>query len=149
MQSTKLTIPRAPVFSAAPLFNCYSTKATKLSLSTLCGLHPTVTSIDSGPINDYDTSSAYALNILPINSNIRRADVRDPLPWIDGVDQIYHLACPASPVHFETQPIDILQTCFNGASNVLDYAVKQNARVLLASTSGKTARRKIPSIRTH
>lgn len=90
----------------------------------------------------------HALNILSINSNKRRADVRDPLPWIDGVDQIYHLACPASPVHFETQPIDILQTCFNGASNVLDYAVKQNARVLLASTSGKTTRRKIPSIRT-
>ncbi|KAF4341559.1 UDP-glucuronic acid decarboxylase 1 [Fusarium beomiforme] len=62
-------------------------------------------------------------------------DVRDPLPWIDGVEQIYHLACPASPVHFETQPIDILQTCFNGASNVLDYALKHNARVLLASTS--------------
>jgi hypothetical protein len=48
----------------------------------------------------------------------------------------WSLACPASPVHFETQPIDILQTCFIGASNVLDYAVKQNARVLLASTSG-------------
>ncbi|KAG5665494.1 hypothetical protein KAF25_009619 [Fusarium avenaceum] len=64
-----------------------------------------------------------------------QSDVRDPLPWIDGVEQIYHLACPASPVHFETRPIDILQTCFNGASNVLDYAVKHNARVLLASTS--------------
>ncbi|RSL84445.1 hypothetical protein CEP52_016429 [Fusarium oligoseptatum] len=64
-----------------------------------------------------------------------QSDVRDPLPSIVGVDQIYHLACPASPVHFETQPIDILQTCFNGATNVLDYAVKHNARILLASTS--------------
>ncbi|KAF4971597.1 hypothetical protein FSARC_1629 [Fusarium sarcochroum] len=66
-----------------------------------------------------------------------QSDVRDPLPWIDGVEQIYHLACPASPVHFETQPIDILQTCFNGATNVLEYALKHNARVLLASTSGR------------
>jgi nucleoside-diphosphate-sugar epimerase len=65
-----------------------------------------------------------------------RSDVRDPLPSIAGVDQIYHLACPASPVHFETRPIDILQTCFNGATNVLDYAVKHNARILLTSTSG-------------
>ncbi|KAL2670032.1 hypothetical protein Neosp_014912 [[Neocosmospora] mangrovei] len=64
-----------------------------------------------------------------------QSDVRDPLPSIAGVDQIYHLACPASPVHFETRPIDILQTCFNGATNVLDYAVKHNARILLTSTS--------------
>ncbi|KAF5005094.1 hypothetical protein FDECE_8414 [Fusarium decemcellulare] len=64
-----------------------------------------------------------------------QSDVRDPLPSIEGVTQIYHLACPASPVHFETRPIDILQTCFNGATNVLDYALKHNARILLASTS--------------
>jgi nucleoside-diphosphate-sugar epimerase len=84
------------------------------------------------------TSSDSNLDRFRSNKRLRyiQADVRDPIPWIDGVDQIYHLACPASPVHFETQPIDILQTCFIGASNVLDYAVKQNARVLLASTSG-------------
>ncbi|KAJ4003679.1 hypothetical protein NW752_011099 [Fusarium irregulare] len=84
------------------------------------------------------TSSDSNLDRFRTNKRLRyiQADVRDPLPWIDGVDQIYHLACPASPVHFETQPIDILQTCFNGASNVLDYAVKQNARVLLAKVYG-------------
>ncbi|KAK6719594.1 hypothetical protein SNK03_002709 [Fusarium graminearum] len=83
------------------------------------------------------TSSDTNLDRFRSNKRLRyiQADVRDPIPWIDGVEQIYHLACPASPVHFETQPIDILQTCFNGASNVLDYAVKQGARVLLASTS--------------
>jgi len=83
------------------------------------------------------TSSDSNLDRFRSNKRLRyiQADVRDPIPWIDGVDQIYHLACPASPVYFETQPIDILQTCFIGASNVLDYAVKQNARVLLASTS--------------
>ncbi|CEI66242.1 hypothetical protein FVEN_g4363 [Fusarium venenatum] len=83
------------------------------------------------------TSSDSNLDRFRSNKRLRyiQADVRDPIPWIEGVDQIYHLACPASPVHFETQPIDILQTCFIGASNVLDYAVKQNARVLLASTS--------------
>ncbi|KAI8721669.1 UDP-glucuronate decarboxylase [Fusarium sp. LHS14.1] len=74
-----------------------------------------------------------------------QSDVRDPLPSTAGVDQIYHLACPASPVHFETRPIDILQTCFNGATNVLDYAVKHNARILLTSTSEVYGDSQVPS----
>ncbi|KAF4447066.1 hypothetical protein F53441_9365 [Fusarium austroafricanum] len=83
------------------------------------------------------TANPSNLDIFRNDKRVRyiQSDVRDPLPWIDGVEQIYHLACPASPVHFETRPIDILQTCFIGASNVLDYALKHNARVLLASTS--------------
>lgn len=110
----------------------------RLLSSTLYGHHRTVTSTGSVPTKGSDSfgTNLLAAYRLHDNTDITRADVRDPLPWIDGIDQIYHLACPASPVHFETQPIDILQTCFNGASNVLEYAVKQNARILLASTSG-------------
>ncbi|KAK2687500.1 hypothetical protein QWA68_013384 [Fusarium oxysporum] len=61
------------------------------------------------------TGSQSTLDNFRSDKRVRyiQADVRDPLPWIDNVEQIYHLACPASPVHFETQPIDILQTCFN------------------------------------
>ncbi|KAI5456988.1 hypothetical protein BGZ63DRAFT_475252 [Mariannaea sp. PMI_226] len=83
------------------------------------------------------TSSLANLESFERNKNFRyiQADVRDPLPHISDVEQIYHLACPASPVHFETNPIDILQTCFVGATNVLEYAVKHKARILLASTS--------------
>ncbi|KEY72376.1 hypothetical protein S7711_01050 [Stachybotrys chartarum IBT 7711] len=63
------------------------------------------------------------------------SDVRVDFPDLGHVDQIYHLACPASPDHFDVSPIEILETCFRGTKNVLDLAVRYKARVLLASTS--------------
>lgn len=62
-------------------------------------------------------------------------DVRDPLPEVDNVEQIYHLACPASPDHFEVSPIEILETCFRGTQNVMELAKRHRARILIASTS--------------
>ncbi|KAH7310651.1 hypothetical protein B0I35DRAFT_77324 [Stachybotrys elegans] len=62
-------------------------------------------------------------------------DVRDGFPELDGLDQIYHLACPASPDHFEVNPIEILETCFEGTKNALELALKHGARLLLTSTS--------------
>ncbi|KAF4965535.1 hypothetical protein FZEAL_10749 [Fusarium zealandicum] len=93
------------------------------------------------------TGSQTNFDVFRTNKRLRyiQSDVRDPLPRIDGVEQIYHLACPASPVHFETSPIDILQTCFNGAANVLEYALKHNARILLASTSEVYGDPQVPS----
>jgi hypothetical protein len=64
--------------------------------------------------------------------------VRDTLPGIEGVTNIYHLACPASPDHFDQSPIEILETCFTGTKNMLDFAVKSNAKILIASTSGES-----------
>ena len=51
------------------------------------------------------------------------------------VDRIYNLACPASPVHYQYDPIMTTKTSFMGALNVLDLARKCGARVLQASTS--------------
>ncbi len=51
------------------------------------------------------------------------------------VDQIYNLACPASPVHYQHNPIMTAKTSFLGALNVLELAKKNKARVLQASTS--------------
>ena len=51
------------------------------------------------------------------------------------VDQIYHLACPASPPHYQKDPIFTLETSIFGAKIVLELAKKCQARVLLASTS--------------
>lgn len=51
------------------------------------------------------------------------------------VDQIYNLACPASPVHYQHDPIMTAKTSFLGALNVLELAKKNKARVLQASTS--------------
>lgn len=50
-------------------------------------------------------------------------------------NQIYNLACPASPIHYQSDPIKTAQTCFEGALNVLNLAKENNATVLQASTS--------------
>jgi UDP-glucuronate decarboxylase len=51
------------------------------------------------------------------------------------LDQIYNLACPASPVHYQRDPIGTMMTCVLGARNVLEIARKTKARVVQASTS--------------
>lgn len=51
------------------------------------------------------------------------------------VDQIYHLACPASPVHYQADPIMTIQTAFLGTMNALELATRTGARLLVASTS--------------
>jgi len=51
------------------------------------------------------------------------------------VDEIYNLACPASPVHYQHDPIQTIKTSIMGAINVLDLAKRLNIRVLQASTS--------------
>ncbi len=51
------------------------------------------------------------------------------------VDEIYHLACPASPVHYQADPIKTTKTCVLGSLNVLELAKKNRCRVLSASTS--------------
>jgi len=61
-------------------------------------------------------------------------DIVDPIA-IDHVDQIYHLACPASPVHYQADPIKTAKTNFLGTLNMLELAKKWRSRILLASTS--------------
>jgi UDP-glucuronate decarboxylase len=60
-------------------------------------------------------------------------DVTQPLGT--DVEEIYNLACPASPVHYQADPIHTLKTCVIGAINVLELARRCQARVLQASTS--------------
>lgn len=62
-----------------------------------------------------------------------RHDVTIPLSV--EVDQIYNLACPASPVHYQHDPIKTAQTSVYGAMNMLGLAKRVNARILQASTS--------------
>ena len=49
--------------------------------------------------------------------------------------KIWHLACPASPVHYQANPIKTAKTSFLGTLNMLGLAKKNNAKILLASTS--------------
>ncbi len=60
-------------------------------------------------------------------------DVLDPINL--KVDKIWHLACPASPKNYQKDPIRTLKTSFIGTYNMLELALKQKARILLASTS--------------
>ena len=50
-------------------------------------------------------------------------------------DRIWHLACPASPIHYQQNPIKTSKTSFIGSLNMLGLAKRLNARILLASTS--------------
>ena len=60
-------------------------------------------------------------------------DITEPL-FVE-VDQIYNLACPASPPHYQFDPIKTAKTCFLGALNMLGLAKRCEARILQASTS--------------
>jgi UDP-glucuronate decarboxylase len=60
-------------------------------------------------------------------------DVTVPLE-ID-VDEIYSLACPASPVHYQKNPVETIKTSVQGAINMLEVAQRSGARILQASTS--------------
>jgi UDP-glucuronate decarboxylase len=70
---------------------------------------------------------------LARNFDLVRHDVVDR--YYAEVDEIYHLACPASPVHYQHNPVRTLKTAVVGTMNVLELAQQTGARVLLSSTS--------------
>lgn len=76
-------------------------------------------------------------NIAHLLSNpyfeLMRHDVTVPL-YVE-VDQIYNLACPASPVHYQFDPVQTTKTSVHGAINMLGLAKRVKARILQASTS--------------
>jgi UDP-glucuronate decarboxylase len=76
-------------------------------------------------------------NIIKLTANpnfeILRHDITFPL-YVE-VDQIYNLACPASPVHYQNDPVQTTKTNVHGAINMLGLAKRLRARILQASTS--------------
>ena len=76
-------------------------------------------------------------NIIHLMNNpyfeVIRHDIEEPI--LLEVDEIYHLASPASPIHYQKDPVKTVKTNVMGAINVLDIAKRTGARVLLASTS--------------
>ena len=67
------------------------------------------------------------------NFELIRHDVTEPIKL--EIDRIWHLACPASPVHYQFNPIKTAKTSFLGTYNMLGLARRVGARLLLASTS--------------
>jgi len=76
-------------------------------------------------------------NILHLLGNpwfeLCRHDVT--LPLYVEVDAIYNLACPASPLHYQRDPVQTLKTCVHGSINLLGLAKRLHVPILLASTS--------------
>jgi UDP-glucuronate decarboxylase len=57
------------------------------------------------------------------------------IPYFAEIDEIYNLACPASPIHYQDNPIKTVKTSVMGAINMLGLAKRKNAKILQASTS--------------
>ena len=86
-------------------------------------------------IDNFYTGSMRNLSHLKQNANFEsiRHDVTIPLYM--EVDGIFNLACPASPIHYQNDPVQTMKTSVHGAINVLGLAKRTKARVLQASTS--------------
>ena len=86
-------------------------------------------------IDNYFTGNKQNIIHLIAHPNFEyiRHDICQPIRL--EVDEIYNLACPASPVHYQSQPIETIRTNVQGTINILDLAVRTNAKVFQASTS--------------
>lgn len=86
-------------------------------------------------IDNFFTGSKSNLRKLENNPNFEliRHDIVEPI--LLEVDWIFNLACPASPVHYQYNPIKTVKTNVQGALNMLGLAKRVNARILQASTS--------------
>jgi len=86
-----------------------------------------------------DLSTGRMHNIAPLQGRINftfiHHDVVNPLSLPGPVDEIYNLACPASPPKYQIDPIHTFKTSVFGAINMLDLAMDKGARILQASTS--------------
>ena len=70
------------------------------------------------------------------NFKLYKTDIIDNIILnIDTLDEIYHLACPASPPIYQIDPIHTAKTCFIGTLNLLEIAKKYNSKILFTSTS--------------
>ncbi|MGK0420542.1 MAG: UDP-glucuronate decarboxylase [Polaribacter sp.] len=81
--------------------------------------------------------TGYKRNVLKLTSNPNFEIVRHDItnPYYAEVDEIYNLACPASPISYQYDPIKTINTSVIGAVNMLGLAKRVNAKILQASTS--------------
>lgn len=88
-------------------------------------------------LDNYFTGSKKNIQELMTNSDFQlfEHDVTIPFEIDVNIDEIYNLACPASPVHYQFDPIKTMKTSVLGAINMLDFAAGRNAKILQASTS--------------
>ncbi len=86
-----------------------------------------------------DNSTGRLENINDLINNVKLTyiehDIENEIKIQGNIDQIYHLACPASPPAYQKYPLKTLNTNYIGTKNVLDLAYEKKARILFTSTS--------------
>ena len=86
-------------------------------------------------IDNLYSSNINNIKHLTKNKNFQFIEQDITLPFNFIADEIYNLACPASPIYYQNDPVKTIKTNVSGSLNVLDLAYKTNAKVLLASSS--------------
>ncbi|PIT87939.1 MAG: NAD-dependent dehydratase, partial [Candidatus Magasanikbacteria bacterium CG10_big_fil_rev_8_21_14_0_10_40_10] len=88
-------------------------------------------------LDNFFTSRPDNIEDLRTNPNFTflKKDIIEPFFVEQKIDQIYNLACPASPMHYQQNPVRTVKANTIGLINVLGLARKHNARILQASTS--------------
>lgn len=107
------------------------------------GSHLTKSLLDDGYevvcVDNFYTGTKRNIEPFLRNENFRYIGVNVATPnekWDElAVDEIYNLACPASPKHYQRYPVQTIKTCIQGSINVLELAKQNSAKVLQASTS--------------
>jgi UDP-glucuronate decarboxylase len=87
-------------------------------------------------VDNLYTGSKKNIKDLALNQRFKfiKYDIVKPLT-LRGIDQIYHLACPASPRHYQADPVATMRTSVLGTWNMLDLARRTRAKLLFSSTS--------------
>lgn len=86
-------------------------------------------------LDNLQTGSLHNISHLKEYVSFVNHDITMPLPELGDFNEIYNFACPASPIHYQADPILTFKTNIFGAINVLELAKKTGAKVLQASTS--------------
>lgn len=88
-------------------------------------------------VDDLSTGNLRNVSLLSElgDFEFRKHDITEPFNYDGDIDWIYNLACPASPVKYQKDPIQTFMTNVEGSINMLRLASKHHARIMLASTS--------------
>ena len=88
-------------------------------------------------VDNLNTGFIENINELLSNNNFKyiNHNIINPILIEENIDEIYHLACPASPPKYQIDPIYTLKTIFIGTMNLLELAKEKNAKILYTSTS--------------
>lgn len=86
-------------------------------------------------VDNFYTGSLRNIECLMNDSHFNLLEQDIMYPIYERVDEIYNLACPASPIHYQHDPVRTIKTSFMGALNTLGLAKASGAKVLQASTS--------------